>query len=89
MDEHEQEIQRKIEDLQKRHSAVVQKKASVTGQLEAKKQELAAIVQEIRDAGYDPKQIGQERDRVKAELEGLIQKLDQELTEVESSLATF
>lgn len=85
----EQEIQRKIEELQRRHSTVVQKKAGITGQLQAKKDELAAIVQEIRDAGYDPKKIGQERDRVKAELEEMIRKLDQELTEVETALGAF
>ena len=85
----EQEIQRKIEELQRRHSAVAQKKASITGQLQAKKDELAAIVQEIRDAGYDPKTIGRDRDRVKSELEEMIRKLDQELTEVETALSAF
>jgi hypothetical protein len=85
----EQEIQRKIEELQRRHSAVVQKKAGVAGQLQAKQDELKAIVQEIREAGFDPKKITQERDRVQGSLESMIKTLDQELTEVETALAAF
>lgn len=83
------EIKRKIEELQKRYNAVVQKKAGLAGQLQAKKEELARIVQEIRAAGYDPKKIAQERDKAKKELEDLIVKLEGELTEVEKALSTF
>lgn len=83
------DIKKKIEDLQRRHKVVEQKKASLTGQLQAKKEELAAVVKEIRDAGYDPKNIAQERDRAKAELEAMVDRLDRELTEVEKVLANF
>jgi septal ring factor EnvC (AmiA/AmiB activator) len=83
------EIKRKIDELQKRYNAVVQKKAGLAGQLQAKKEELARIVQEIRAAGYDPKKIAQERDKAKQDLENLIAKLEEELTEVEKALSTF
>lgn len=83
------EIKSKIEGLQKRYNAVVQTKAGLAGQLQAKKEELATIVQEIRAAGYDPKKLSEERDRVKQELEDQISKLDKELTEVETALAAF
>lgn len=83
------EIKRKIDELQKRYNAVVQKKAGLAGQLQAKKEELARIVQEIRAAGYDPKKIAQERDKAKQDLEDLIAKLEEELTEVERALSTF
>jgi uncharacterized protein YoxC len=83
------DIKSRIDDLQRRHNAVVQKKAGLAGQLQAKKEELAAIVQEIKDAGYDPKKITQERDRAKQELETMIVKLEGELTEVENALSAF
>jgi uncharacterized protein YoxC len=83
------DIKNKIDTLQQRHNAVVQKKAGLAGQLQAKKEELAAIVQEIRDAGYDPKKITQERDRTKQELESMIVKLEAELVEVETALSAI
>lgn len=83
------DIKNKIDELQRRHNAAAQKKAGLTGQLQAKKEELAAIVQEIRDAGYDPKKITQERDRAKQELESMISKLETELTEVETAFAAI
>lgn len=82
-------IKDRIDDLQRRHNAVVQKKAGLAGQLQAKKEELAAIVQEIKDAGYEPKKITHERDRAKHELETMIAKFESELTEVENALAAF
>jgi uncharacterized protein YoxC len=83
------DIKSRIDDLQRRHNVVVQKKAGLAGQLQAKKEELAGIVQEIKDAGYDPKKITQERDRAKQELETMISKLEGELTDVENALSAF
>jgi septal ring factor EnvC (AmiA/AmiB activator) len=83
------EIKEKIDQLQRRWNAVSQDKAGVAGQLQAKKEELAAVVKEIREAGYDPKHIAQERDQAKADLEVMVNKLDAELTEVEKALETF
>jgi len=83
------DIKQKIDALQKRYNVVVQKKASLAGQLQAKKEELASIVQQIRDAGYDPKKITQERDQAKQELDAMLVKAEAELTEVEEALATF
>jgi septal ring factor EnvC (AmiA/AmiB activator) len=83
------DIKSRIDDLQRRHSAAVQKKAGLAGQLQAKREELEAIVKEIREAGYDPKKITQERDRAKAELEAQLTKLESELTAVETALAAF
>jgi uncharacterized protein YceH (UPF0502 family) len=83
------EIEKKIEELQRRHTNAMRRKAELTGQLEAKKMELATLVQEIKDAGYDPKNIKQERDRVKIELESMISSLDQDLTRVETALDSY
>lgn len=83
------EIQKRIEDIQRRHAAVMQQKASAAGQLQAKKDELAALVQEIRDAGYDPKQITQQRDQKRDDLLNEALRLEAELTAVEKALEGF
>ncbi len=83
------EIKRKVDNLQHRHSQLVQMKAERAGLLRAKREELAVIVQEIKAAGYDPKTLPQERDRAKADLEAMISKLDQEMTEIEAAFKAF
>lgn len=83
------DVRDRIDALQKRWSAASKKKAGLEGQLQAKKEELAQIVREIREAGFDPKNIAQDRDTAKAELETMVGKLEAELTEVEQTLSTF
>jgi uncharacterized protein (UPF0335 family) len=83
------EIKRKVEDLQKRYSSLLQTKAGLEGEIKARKEELAKVVQEIRAAGYDPKLLVQERDRAKRELEEMIVKYEGELAEVEKAFASF
>jgi len=83
------DIQKRVEELQRRHAEVMQRKASASGQLQARKEELAAIVKEIRDAGYDPKQIAQIRDEAKADLLTEIARYEAELSEVEAALEGF
>jgi septal ring factor EnvC (AmiA/AmiB activator) len=82
-------IKQQIEDLQKRWNKASKAKAELSGELKAKKEELATVVQEIRDAGYDPKHISRERDQAREELKRIISKLDAELTEVETALSSF
>lgn len=83
------EIQKRIEGLQRRHAEVQQRKANAAGLLQARKDELAEIAQEIRDAGYDPKQLTQTRDQVQAELLQEIEKYEAALSAVESALDGF
>jgi uncharacterized protein YoxC len=83
------DIQKRIEGLQRRHAEVQQRKANAAGALQARKDELAQIVQEIKEAGYDPKQITQIRDQVQADLIREVEKLEAALSEVESSLNGF
>jgi len=84
-----EEIKKKIEDLQKRHEAVVQKKAGLGGQLQAKKDELAAIVREVKEAGYDPNKLPAERDKAQQELETMVVDFETKLIEVEQAVAVF
>ena len=83
------DIKKKIEALQRRWTAASQEKAGLEGQLRAKKEELAAVVKEIREAGYDPKNIARERDQAREELEKIIAQVETELTEIETALAAF
>lgn len=83
------EIQKRIEGLQRRHAEVQQRKAKAAGQLQARKDELAGIVQEIKEAGYDPKQVTQIRDQAQADLLMEIEKYESALAEVESALNGF
>jgi len=83
------EIQKRIENLQRRHAEVMQRKAAASGQLQARKDELAEIVKEIRAAGFDPKQITHIRDKARQDLAAEITKHETELAEVEAALQGF
>lgn len=83
------EIKKKIDDLQRRTEAVATKKAAFGGQLQAKKEELASLIKEIRAAGYDPKNLVTERDKAQAELEQLISVFEKDLEKTESALASY
>ena len=83
------EIKDKIADLQSRHEEVTQKRAALGGQLQAKKEELASIIQEVREAGYDPKNLPGERDKAQQALETLIDDFELKLKAVEDALAAF
>jgi len=83
------EIKRKIDDLLKRHDTVTKKKAGLGGQLQAKKEELAQILQEAKAAGYDPKNLASERDKAQKDLESMITDFETKLVEVEGAVAAF
>lgn len=84
-----EEIKTKIEELQERHEAVSTKRASLGGQLQAKKEELAKIIQEVKAAGYDPKNLASERDKAQQELEVMLEDFEEKLTAVETAIAAF
>jgi uncharacterized protein YoxC len=84
-----EEMKAKIDAIQKRHQAVLEKRASLSGQLQVKKQELQAILDEIRAAGYDPKNLASDHDKAEKELETMISDFEKKLSEVEDALATF
>ena len=82
-------LEARLEDLTRRHKAASSKKSKLQGQLEAKRQELASLAEEIRQAGFDPKKLKDERDKVEAELTGMMDALERDLAEVEEALAAF
>ncbi len=83
------EIRRKIDELQMRSKQVGTKKATFNGQLQAKKEELASLIKDIRAAGYDPKNLVAERDRAQAELEKIISDFEVDLKKAEDALSGY
>ena len=83
------EIETKVKDLMARHAAVLQRKASLGGQLQSKKDELVTLVNEIRAAGYDPKNLAEESKKARTALEAEIATFDADLTRVETALSAF
>jgi DNA repair exonuclease SbcCD ATPase subunit len=84
-----EEIREKIENLQTRHAAVTAKKNSLGGQLQAKKEELATLITEIRAAGYDPKKLVAEKEKAQQDLEAMIIDFDKKLMEAERALSVY
>lgn len=81
------EMRSRVDDLIRRHQAASSKKSQLLGRLEAKKQELAALSREIKEAGYDPKSLKSERDKAAQQLETATQSFAQDLALVEKALA--
>jgi len=84
-----EELREKVDELLRRHSGATKKKAELRGQLEAKKAKLAELGQEIAAAGFDPRNLKQERDKAHTELESLVVAFDSELSGVEAAIAAF
>jgi len=80
------DIDAKIKDLQVRHAKLLKRKSELAGQLQAKKAELAELVQEIKDAGFNPSTLVEDRDRLQLELEGLLQKFELDISASEEAL---
>jgi chromosome segregation ATPase len=83
------EVRKKIDDLARRSDAVNRKKSELQGLLAAKKEELAALVKEIKAAGIDPKNLTAERDKAKTDLESMIASYEKDLEATEKALAAY
>ncbi len=81
-----EEYRKQFEELGKRARTVADKKSSLKGQFEAKKQELTALIDDIKAAGYDPKNLKEEKDKIERSLVEQIAAYDKDLTEIETAL---
>lgn len=79
----------KIDMLNRRYSSVLKRKAELGGALQTKKEELADLIREIQDAGYNPKTLVEDRNKAQAELEALVSKFENDLNEAETALAGY
>ena len=83
------ELRKKVDNLIERHKVVAEKKAKLQGQLEAKKAELLELGNEIKSAGFDPRNLKEQRDKAKEDLERLIRSFEKDLVEAEEAIAHF
>ena len=81
-----EEIKTRVESALQRTDAVERAKANLSGQLQAKKEELAALVKEIRDAGYDPKTLASSRDQLQKNLEEQLVQYEAQLAKAEAAI---
>jgi chromosome segregation ATPase len=84
-----EQIDLKIKELEKRTDVAAKKKAALGGQLTEKKDQLKLLIDEIKEAGFDPKTLPAERDRLQKELVADLEKYEKGLSEVETALATY
>ena len=84
-----EELRKKIDDLTKRTEAVNMKRSTLSGKLQAKKDELAQLIVEIKAAGYDPKTLREERDKVQTQLTEMVSTYEADLVAVEAALAGY
>ena len=83
------ELRKKIEDLAKRTDTVNRRKSELQGLLQAKKEELAKLLTEVKAAGVDPKNLTAERDKAKTDLESMIASYEKDLAATEQALAAY
>jgi hypothetical protein len=83
------DLKKKIEDLAKRTDVVNKRKSELVGLLQAKKDELAKLILEIKAAGLDPKNLSAEREKAKTDLETMISSYEKDLAATELALATY
>jgi chromosome segregation ATPase len=83
------QIKARLADLEKRHAACSSRKSKLEGQLDAKKQELVALKEEIEAAGYNPRQLKQAMEKAKKDLVDAMDSFERDLTEVEQAIASF
>jgi len=83
------QLQARVENLSRRHREAASRKAKFQGQLEEKRQELRRLKTEIETAGYDPKTLKEDRQRLEAELEQLMAGFEAEVTVVEQALDEY
>lgn len=84
-----EQIRAKIDELRERHAKAGSKQSELRGQLDARKEELLALKEEIEAAGLDPKDLKKARDAAQAELAQKIVAFEKDLAAVETALAEF
>jgi SMC interacting uncharacterized protein involved in chromosome segregation len=82
-------LQEKVSSILSRHSKALRRKSELSGALKSKRDELAALVKEISDSGYNPKTLVEERNKTQRELEEMLEIYAKQLTEVEGTFEEY
>jgi chromosome segregation ATPase len=83
------QIRARLADLEKRYATCNTRKSKLQGQLEAKKQELLALKEEIEAAGFNPRQLKQAMETAKKDLVTKMEEFERNLVQVEQAIADF
>lgn len=83
------EIRQRVAKIHKRRDKANDDRSRLNGILDTKKQELAALVAEITEAGYDPKRLKETRDIALAELQTACEQSEKDLDVVEESIRQY
>jgi chromosome segregation ATPase len=83
------QLQERMTNLSTRYSKILRRKAELGGELKSKKAELSSLVQEIHSAGYNPKTLVADRDKLQGELEELLNQFESKIVESETILSEF
>jgi chromosome segregation ATPase len=83
------QIKAKVDELGRRYKTASAKKSNLSGLVQAKRDELAALKKEIEDAGLDPKKLKERRDELQTEVQAMIEDFERRLTSVEEAFAAF
>ncbi len=78
-----------IEDLRKRRDAAENTKAHLAGAAEQAKTRFREVVSQVREAGYDPRTIGETLTQKEADLNQSAAEFDEQLAAVEEQLSTL
>jgi chromosome segregation ATPase len=84
-----EQIKERVDALSQRYKKVSEKKANLSGLLQAKKEELKALVEEIQAAGLDPKKLKEHRDSLQSEVEKQLGDLETKVSAVEEALNAY
>lgn len=82
-------LHERMQNLSSRHAKILRRKAELGGELKSKKEELANLVREIQQAGYNPKTLLEDRNKAQAELEALLDDFEGRIQNAESILDNY
>jgi Tat protein secretion system quality control protein TatD with DNase activity len=82
-------MQERVQNLLARAKKAQASKSEIIGTLSAKREELASLVKEIKDAGYNPNTVKEDLDKTEKELKAIADKFEVEIEKAEATLKEF
>ena len=82
-------MQSRVQNLLSRAKKVDASKSEIMGTLNAKREELANLIKEIKEAGYNPNTVKEDWEKAQTELEALATQYEKDIEKAEASLREF
>jgi len=84
-----EEINERVEELSRRHRTAMERKSKLSGKLDEKKAELLKLKKEIEAAGFNPKNLKEDKKKLEDELLKLMDTFEKDLSQVEEALDEY